>query len=119
MSELPCELHGSPGRGQLLGVYVTLMKDGARFKNKKRVCQECMPKLLTMHANDWKDPIVHGPPDNWITCFTCGTVVNSEAELSRLYVTAYVQRDSRRDFRANLCSGCTAALIDEWDLKAA
>ena len=116
MSQLPCSLCSETTRGRLYGFYVTVIKDGVRYKRRLHLCDGCLESLVARYGKDWGDGFVLNHFTAVSKCSTCGKERGERGTLHPMYVTAYSAKGTRYDYFATYCDECADVLIDTFDL---
>jgi hypothetical protein len=98
-------------------LYATLVDNGKRYTVHKRYCVNCMMEVFKDHHSDWLPGLAAFSVQNIEACTSCGTVVDNEARLKPLYVTAYSQKNMRVDYYAYYCEDCSVLVRGSFDLK--
>ena len=115
MPSLVCARGAHVVNGRPSNFYPALLCDGQKYQAKRAFCSEHCHDMLADHKTDWHDRSVRNgqTPDG--TCYGCGLVLETNAQLSRFYLTAYVDGKFRRDFEAHYCPACTAKIVEEFE----
>lgn len=116
MAGAPCDVHGEPRPGRLVGAYPSLLRDNVRTSKYRRLCTDCARDLVSSHARDWIDEAAAGPLREIQACTACGELQDSNAALTRFRCTVYLDGKNRRDYAAAYCPGCTKLIAREFAL---
>ena len=112
-----CDGHGGAPNGPTRSLYATLVDDGRRYRAHKKYCINCMMAVFKDHHSDWLPGLAAFSKESIEACTSCGSVVDSEARLKPLYVTAYGQKNMRLDYYGYYCEDCSALVRNSFDLK--
>ena len=112
-----CDGHGSSPNGPSRSLYATLVDNGKRYTVHKRYCVNCMMEVFKDHHRDWLPGLAAFAVENIEACTSCGSMVEHEAKLKPLYVTAYSQKNMRVDYYAYYCEDCSVLVRNSFDLK--
>jgi hypothetical protein len=76
-----------------------------------------MMEVFKDHHSDWLPGLAAFSVQNIEACTNCGSVVEHEARLKPLYVTAYSQKNMRVDYYGYYCEDCAVIVRNSFDLK--
>lgn len=117
MSLVPCDRHGDLRPGRVSGTYPTVVRDGARYTRRLRLCEECLEELLEDRKEEWIDVTVSSRGETPRQCGKCKQEADQYADLSTFWFTCYIQGKYRRDYKSLYCSECAQVMIDSLALE--
>lgn len=115
-SVYPCDIHGGRIRGSLEGVRVTLLRGGARFTRRMRVCPVDRETLFALHGKDWQavpdEGLLPGPE----VCSACDSAQEPRRGLVLAFIYLWPRNEPQGDFFGQYCDSCADRLIAELGL---
>ena len=116
MSRFPCDVHGRRISGPLEAAYPSLVRGGASYFRKMRVCPVDLDSILGQERLGLF--LVSDDTQALVTdmCGSCGQRATNVFPLDQLYLPVYRRGQEREDYFAELCKNCGDKLIAEWRL---
>ena len=117
MSVYFCFFHRSRVKGRLDAAYPTVLRGGARFHSKLRLCSDHLGELLGSRP---LSVCTDGDSDGvsaYDLCAACGQEAPAKETLDVLFFTYYRRGEDRRDLFGVLCRACGDLVIDQWGLS--
>jgi hypothetical protein len=102
--------------GKLLTFYVTLVRDRERYKNRLKLCGECVTDLQHTFSNQWSDKFVLTKFNDQSACHSCGQLRGELGTLHPFYVTCWNRQQQRFDYSAAYCDECSTQVQSHFTL---
>lgn len=117
MSLYPCDLHRRRVPGSLEAAYPTLLRGGARYSRKMRLCSEHLDSLLGSFGQGLVLVSGNDSELELSMCSACGQETREGSSRDPFFCTVYRRGSERADYFASLCERCGDTLIDTLSLS--